>query len=87
MPIVSTNTVSKEIFSLTFRADDTLAVTLNATSSDGTVTAVVHVLQPDVVTPMLDSAPAPGYTMRQAIISKVYVALLDLALVQGEITA
>lgn len=87
MPIVTTVTVSKEISSLLFNANDTLAVTLNATSSDGAVTSAVHVLQADVVVPMLDSPPPAGYTMRQAIIAKVYLALLALGLVEGEITA
>lgn len=86
MPIVTTHTISKEISSLLFHSNDTLTVTLNATSSDGTVTTAVYILQPEVVASLLDSAPPVGYTMRQAIIAKVYIALLDLGLVQGEIT-
>ena len=87
MPIVSTNAVSKEISSMTFYSNDTLVVTLAVSSSDGVSTTESHTLQAAAVSELLDTAPAEGYTMRQAIIFKVYATLLALGLVHGEIAA
>ena len=87
MPIVSTNTVSKEIASLLFNANDTLVVTLTTTVSNGTNTTEAYTLEADVVRGLLDAPPLEGYTLRQSIIAKVYMALLALNLVQGQIQA
>lgn len=86
MPIVSNTTVSREISSLQFNANDTLIVNLTATRSDGASTTESYTLQPDTVRAMLDVSPPDGYTMRQAIIAKVYIVLLELGLVTGDIT-
>lgn len=87
MPITSTSSVSKEISSLHFNSDDTLVVTLVVNSTGAPTTSESYTLQPVVVAALLDAPPPVGYTLRQAVISKVYTALIDAGFVVGEITA
>lgn len=72
--------------SLKFNNNDTLEVVLVA-SEDGEVTNTeIHNFGPEVVSVLLDVQPPSGYTMRQAIISSIYLKLLESGKVVGTIS-
>jgi len=87
MPIVSTVTISKEIYSLKFNRDGSLEVILIVSDGTDQQTQETHNFTSDILSGILDVAPPAGYTMRQAIISAIYIHLVTSGVVAGEIQA
>ena len=87
MPIVSTQSVSKEIKSLLFVNDGSLNVTL-LKMEDGQVSGdETYRIEAEDTSTILDVAPTEGLTVRQQIILSVYQYLINKGLVSGAIEA